>query len=122
VRHGPIVDLVELIAMSQETCREQPTRCGLRDTVRRATYGMKRTAGLRRLEQCFGGDCNRRAYARALSVGSAQAAGNAPLFHGAARSCEPSQAVLRGGHAANQIFLLRFAFCADGHGVEHTEI
>ncbi len=45
-----------------------------------------------------------------------------PLFHGAARSCEPSQAVLRGGHAANQIFLLRFAFCADGHGVEHTEI
>jgi hypothetical protein len=38
------------------------------------------------------------------------------------RICERSRAVLHGGHAANQVLLLRFAFCTDGHGVEHTEI
>jgi hypothetical protein len=39
--------------MSQETCREQPTRCGLRDTVREPPNALQRTTRLRSVEHSF---------------------------------------------------------------------
>jgi hypothetical protein len=66
--------------MSQESCREHPTRCGLRDTVRERSNAMKRTARWRSLERVFWREIVTAGYARALFVGSAQAAAGSPTW------------------------------------------